>query len=316
MIQEIYQQPQVVQKCLERYDTLTLPLDSIEQIQILGCGTSLNASFIGQYWLEQLAGIPTRVRSSSEFLLAPLKQNSNTFTIAVTQSGETADTLAAIAQISSPKLAITNGWDSTITKQVEHTLYLDAGIEKSVAATKTFTAQLAVFYSLVLMLTKSNKLKDWLRQLPAQMETMLQREHQMINIAQSLKETGNLIILGSGIHYPIALEGALKLKEATYTHAEGYAAGEFLHGPIALLDEHIPTIALISKGESGNQVLKTVDQIQAKGGTVIPIYTPPMPEVLTPFLMVIPLQLLAYHLAIVRGIEVDRPRNITKFLGN
>jgi glucosamine--fructose-6-phosphate aminotransferase (isomerizing) len=166
------------------------------------------------------------------------------------------------------------------------------------------------------MLTKSNKLKDWLRQLPAQMETMLQREHQMINIAQSLKETGNLIILGSGIHYPIALEGALKLKEATYTHAEGYAAGEFLHGPIALLDEHIPTIALISKGESGNQVLKTVDQIQAKGGTVIPIYTPPMPEVLTPFLMVIPLQLLAYHLAIVRGIEVDRPRNITKFLGN
>lgn len=318
MIQEIYEQPKVVQHCLERYaSSIDVPLDRVEQIHILACGTSLNASLVGQYWLEQLAGIPTQVRSASEFLLSPLKQPANTLTIAVTQSGETADTLAAIDQVASPKIAITNGLDSKITKQVAQTLYTDAGAEKSVAATKTFTTQLAVFYSLALrfMGSKSPELRDWSEHLPVQLEKMLHQEPQIIEIAHSLKETRSLVILGSGMHYPIALEGALKLKEATYTHAEGYAAGEFLHGPIALLDEQIPAIALISEGKAGEQVLKSVDRIHAQGGKVIPLHTPPIPEALTPFLMIIPLQLLAYHLAIVRGIDVDRPRNITKFLG-
>jgi glucosamine--fructose-6-phosphate aminotransferase (isomerizing) len=208
---------------------------------------------------------------------------------------------------------------------VDHTLYANAGEEKSVAATKTFTAQLMLFYSLALTIAyQKQRLDDQqlellltqLHQLPKQIEIVLQQESNIAAIAQTLKNTRSLIVLGSGINASIAMEGALKLKEATYTHAEGYAAGEFLHGPIALLDDQIPVIAIATEAESGVRVMKTVDRIRANGGKVILFNPPPVLEILTPFLAIVPLQLLAYHLAIARNIDVDRPRNITKSLTN
>jgi glucosamine--fructose-6-phosphate aminotransferase (isomerizing) len=327
MLKEIYEQSDVIEQCLERYSPplTSVPLNNVDQIHILACGTSLNAGLIGQYWFEQLAGISTQVRSSSEFLSAPLLEMPNTLTIAVTQSGETADTIAAIKETKSSRLAITNGIDSTITKLVDHTLYANAGEEKSVAATKTFTAQLMLFYSLALTIAyQKQRLDDQqlellltqLHQLPKQIEIVLQQESNIAAIAQTLKNTRSLIVLGSGINASIAMEGALKLKEATYTHAEGYAAGEFLHGPIALLDDQIPVIAIATEAESGVRVMKTVDRIRANGGKVILFNPPPVLEILTPFLAIVPLQLLAYHLAIARNIDVDRPRNITKSLTN
>lgn len=327
MLKEIYEQPTVIKQCLEQYSPPLIPFSELDQIHILACGTSLNAGLVGQFWFEQLAGISTQVRSSSEFLSAPLLATPNTLTIAVTQSGETADTIAAIQaaiqKVQSLRCAITNGIDSTITKLVDHTLYTNAGEEKSVAATKTFTAQLMLFYQLALTIAhQTQRLSDeqlefriaQLHQLPQHIETALQQETEIAKIAQTLKNTRDLIILGSGVNYAIALEGSLKLKEATYTHAEGYAAGEFLHGTIALLDDQIPVMAIVTEGEAGERVLKSVDRVQASGGKVIEFHAPPVAEELTPFLTMIPLQLLAYHLAIARQIDVDRPRNITKSL--
>ncbi len=315
MLQEIYEQPDVIRACLERYRP-PIDLPGCDSIHILACGTSLNAGLVGQFLFEQMAGIPTHVRSASESLAAPLIETPNTLTIAVTQSGETLDTVLAIKKVQFSKIAITNAIDSTITKWVDQTFYTNAGVEKSVAATKTFTAQLIVFHCLALTLAmrKNQRCDDWhsLEQMPSLIQAVLQQEAQIIETARSLEPTRSLILLGSGINYPIALEGALKLKEATYTHAEGYAAGEFLHGSIALLDEHIPTIALL--GNRNAQVMKAIDRIQANGNQVISFDSPPVPEQLSPILTIVRLQLLAYHLAILRGIDVDRPRNITKSL--
>lgn len=318
MLKEIHEQPDVIRNQLDR----VIPIESCDRINILACGTSLNAGLIGQFLFEQIAKIPTQVRSSSESLSAPLLETPNTITIAITQSGETADTIAALQQVQTRCIAITNGIDSKITTQVDETIYTNAGEEKSVAATKTFTAQLVIFYKLAFQFAHQNqKLSDRafashlesLQQVPQQIEKFLQ-DNTIAEIAKTLKETRNLIILGTGINTAIALEGALKLKEATYTHAEGYAAGEFLHGSIAVLDSQIPTLAIVT--EDDTRMRKTIDRIRANGNRVIDFPTRSIPELFSPFLTIIPLQLLAYHLAILRGIDVDRPRNITKSLTN
>ncbi|MGG6265107.1 SIS domain-containing protein [Leptolyngbya sp. AN03gr2] len=300
MLKEIHEQPEVIRRLLDR----SLSVGKFDRINILACGTSLNAGLIGQFLFEQVAKVPTQVRSSSESIFAPMIETPNTLTIAITQSGETADTIAALKTVQSKRIAITNGINSTITKLVDQTIYTNAGEEKSVAATKTFTAQLVILYQLAFQL--ANQEAQWLQEIPQQIEAIL-KENTIAQIAKSLENTRDLILIGRGINTAIALEGALKLKEATYTHAEGYAAGEFLHGPIALLDPQIPTIAI------GN-VKKTIDRIRANGNPVIEIPTPAIPELFTPFLTIIPLQLLAYELAILRKIDVDRPRNITKSL--
>lgn len=302
MLKEIHEQPDVIRRLLDR--TISIPVRTVDRINILACGTSLHAGLIGQFLFEQVAKIPTQVRSSSESLFAPMLETPNTLTIAITQSGETADTIAALKTVQSKRIAITNGIDSTITKLVDQTIYTDAGEEKSAAATKTFTAQLVILYQLAFELAQ--KQLPELHHIPQQIEAIL-KDNTIAQVAKSLEDARNLIVIGSGINTAIALEGALKLKEATYTHAEGYAAGEFLHGPIALLDPQIPTIAI------GN-VRKTVDRIRANQNSVIETPTPAIPELFTPFLTVIPLQLLAYELAILRKIDVDRPRNITKSL--
>ncbi|GAP94875.1 SIS domain-containing protein [Leptolyngbya sp. NIES-2104] len=302
MLKEIHEQPDVIRELLDR--SISIAFEKVDHINILACGTSLHAGLIGQFLFEQVAKIPTQVRSSSESRFAPLLETSNTLTISITQSGETADTIAALKTVQSKQIAITNGIDSTITKLVDQTIYTNAGEEKSVAATKTFTAQLVILYQLAFELAQKQLTE--LRLIPQQIEAIL-RNNTIAEIAKTLENTRDLIVIGSGINTAIALEGALKLKEATYTHAEGYAAGEFLHGPIALLDSQIPTIAIGNVG-------KTLDRIRANQTPVIEIPTPAIPELFSPFLTVIPLQLLAYELAILRKIDVDRPRNITKSL--
>ncbi|MBD2075547.1 isomerizing glutamine--fructose-6-phosphate transaminase [Phormidium sp. FACHB-592] len=371
MLKEIYEQPDVVRQCLAAYlkpgwdsdqdaslssnpFNLALPDElfaTVSEIQLVACGTSRHASLVAQYWFEQLAGIPTRVRSASEFVSAPFPLARNTLTIAVTQSGETADTLAAIAAAkrrSSPAesslqswlLGITNQSESSLTKAVDYTLPTLAGTEVGVAATKTFMAQLVVFCCLALEFAFRRQALSpqqlaptiaALRSLPDQIETTLQHQHEPIQtIAQTFANVKDCIVLGRGINHAIALEGALKLKETTYIHAEGYAGGEFMHGPIALLDATVPVIAIAPAGSVYDSMLANTEKAKANGAPLIgittvtepadrtvfahPLTVPAIDELLSPFLTVVPLQLLAYTIAVQRGLDVDRPRNITKTL--
>ncbi|WP_421657660.1 SIS domain-containing protein [Leptothermofonsia sp. ETS-13] len=361
MLKEIYEQPEVLQTCLSHYLSEDHPLSSssaysfipsnLSQIHILGSGTSRHAGLVAQYWLEQVAGIPTRVRSASEFLSAPLPLVANTLTIAITQSGETSDTLAAarqqknysrLADTSTCQLiGITNQSESSLARTVDHILPILAGNEIGVAATKTFTTQLAVLACLTVHLAhcfktisqeRSHQLITELQYLPAKIASVLEQQQDIIQeIAQKLALAKHCIVLGQGVNRAIALEGALKLKETTYIHAEGYAAGEFLHGPVALLEPNIPVIAIVMPDQSYEQVINTVRKVKFHNVPVIGITATTIPsaalqildhqitlpttdELLSPFLTIVPLQLLAYYTAVQRGLDVDRPRNITKTL--
>jgi glutamine---fructose-6-phosphate transaminase (isomerizing) len=373
MLKEIYEQPGVVRTCLEAYlnsdwslnaDDQTLPqafqspiqlgiplsvYENLEQIQILACGTSWHASLVGKYLLEQLAGIPTMVQYASEFRYAPAPITANTLTIGVTQSGETADTLAALEmeqkrrsellpQYQARLLGITNRPESSLGILVPNIIDTHAGIEIGVAATKTFVTQLIAFYCLALDLawqrqtlptSRIEEIVVGLRQLPAQIELVLESQERYIEeLAHNFAETQDFIFLGRGINFPIALEGALKLKEISYIHAEGYPAGEMKHGPIALLDAKVPVVAIAMPGSVYEKVLSNAQEAKARDARLIgvtPINDPeaaetfddllPVPaveELLSPILTVIPLQLLAYHIAARRGLDVDQPRNLAK----
>lgn len=358
MLQEIYQQPDVIQTCLHAYwhnqtsALLThLPAAPPQAIQIIASGTSRHAGLIAQVWLEQLAGIPTRVRSGSAFLTAPLPLTPNTFTLGVTQSGETADTLQALKwerarrsrhphDLQPYLIGITNQATSSLAKEVDVLLPTLAGVEVGVAATKTFTTQLVVLLGLALHWAKQQQviapdrfqqLTTALHQLPEQMRQILQQADDIQALAAPLVKAQSCIVLGSGINHAIALEGALKLKETTYLHAEGDAAGEFLHGPIALLDETIPVIAIAPADTTHPAMLATMSKIKSHRSPLIGIVStkqaaataslcdaqirlPVVDELLSPLLTVIPLQLLAYTIAVSRGLDVDRPRHITKTL--
>ncbi len=366
MLKEIYEQPGVVRTCLETYlndnwdsgdaaqspINLSLPPElyaDLEQIQILACGTSWHAGLVGKYLLEQLAGIPTIVQYASEFRYAPAPLTANTLTIGVTQSGETADTLAALEMEKRrrfgqlPKyeprlLGITNRPESSLTQLVDQIIDTHAGIEIGVAATKTFVSQLMAFYCLAVDLawrrqtvtaTRLEEILAGLRQLPAQIELILESQERYIEeLAHNFAETQDFIFLGRGINFPIALEGALKLKEISYIHAEGYPAGEMKHGPIALLDAKVPVVAIAMPGTVYEKVLSNAQEAKARDARLIGV-TPmndqeaaetfddllPVPvveELLSPILSVIPLQLLAYHIAARRGLDVDQPRNLAK----
>jgi glucosamine--fructose-6-phosphate aminotransferase (isomerizing) len=373
MLKEIYEQPGVVRTCLEAYLNsdwnlnagdqtlpqafqspiqLGIPLslyENLEQIQILACGTSWHASLVGKYLLEQLAGIPTMVQYASEFRYAPAPITPNTLTIGVTQSGETADTLAALEmeqqrrsellpQYQARLLGITNRSESSLGILVPNIIETHAGIEIGVAATKTFVTQLIAFYCLALDLawqrqtlpaSRIEEILVGLRQLPAQIELVLESQERYIEeLAHNFAETQDFIFLGRGINFPIALEGALKLKEISYIHAEGYPAGEMKHGPIALLDAKVPVVAIAMPGSVYEKVLSNAQEAKARDARLIgvtPINDPeaaetfddllPVPaveELLSPILTVIPLQLLAYHIAARRGLDVDQPRNLAK----
>jgi len=365
MLKEIYEQPGVVRTCLEAYLVpdwtptlaqspirLNLPVDlyaDLQQIQIVACGTSWHAGLVGKYLLEQLTGIPTQVQYASEFRYAPSPLTANTLTIGVTQSGETADTLAALEMelrrradrepaYQARLLGITNRPESSLGHLVPHIIDTQAGIEIGVAATKTFVAQLMAFYFLALDLAyyrktlsdqQFEKILDDLRQLPAEIELILESQERYIEeLAHEFVDTQDFIFLGRGINFPIALEGALKLKEISYIHAEGYPAGEMKHGPIALLDSKVPVVTIAVPGTVFEKVLSNAQEARARDArligvtpmdeqeaedtfdTLIPV--PHVDELLSPMVTVIPMQLLAYHIAALRGLDVDQPRNLAK----
>ena len=369
MLKEIYEQPGVVRACLEAYfdpdwtaaDALNqspvklgLPdslLAELTHIQIFACGTSWHAALVGKYLLEQLAGILTSVHYASEYRYSPSPITPSTLTIGVTQSGETADTLAALAMekdrrsafavgsgLEAKLLGITNRPESSLGHLVPNIIETHAGIEIGVAATKTFVAQVMAFYALAIDLTCRRQAKSpealeqllgGLRQLPAQIEIILESQERYIEeLAHDFAETQDFIFLGRGINFPIALEGALKLKEISYIHAEGYPAGEMKHGPIALLDAKVPVVTIAMPGLVFEKVLSNAQEARARDArligvtpmdeqdaaetfdTLIPV--PHVDEILSPILTVIPLQLLAYHIAARRGLDVDQPRNLAK----
>ncbi|MEH2295643.1 glutamine--fructose-6-phosphate transaminase (isomerizing) [Nostoc sp.] len=363
MLKEIHEQPGVVRASLEAYFNnlgessespinLGLPADlynDLEQIQIVACGTSWHAALIGKYLLEQLAGISTQVHYASEYRYAPSPVTANTLIIGVTQSGETADTLAALAmekerrQGKEPKyqarlLGITNRPESSLGHLVSHIISTLAGIEIGVAATKTFTAQLMAFYALALDLAARRqtvskdileKIINGLRQIPKEIEATLETQERLTEqLAHEFAETQDFIFLGRGINFPIALEGALKLKEISYIHAEGYPAGEMKHGPIALLDAKVPVVAIAIPGSVYEKVISNAQEAKARDsrligvtpvndGEVAEIFNDLLPishvdELLSPLLTVVPLQLFAYHIAARRGLDVDQPRNLAK----
>jgi glucosamine--fructose-6-phosphate aminotransferase (isomerizing) len=370
MLKEIYEQPGVVRACLESYlnpdwqpeaknspINLGLPEElyaDLEQIQVVACGTSWHAGLVGKYLLEQVAGMPTMVQYASEFRYAPSPMTPNTLSIGVTQSGETADTLAALSMEKERReaycknsdrscfqprlLGITNRPESTLGQMVPHIINTHAGIEIGVAATKTFVAQLMAFYCLALDLAyrrqtlspaKIEQILSGLRQLPAEIEVILESQERYVeNLVHELAETQDFIFLGRGINFPIALEGALKLKEISYIHAEGYPAGEMKHGPIALLDAKVPVVAIAMPGTVYDKVLSNAQEAKARDARLIGVTpmndaeaadtfddlipVPAVDELLSPILTVIPLQLLAYQIAAHRGLDVDQPRNLAK----
>jgi glutamine---fructose-6-phosphate transaminase (isomerizing) len=369
MLKEIYEQPAVVRTSLDTYlnpnwhaeenpdySPVNLGLtpnltDNLEHIQILACGTSWHAALIGKYLLEQVAGIPTTVDYASEFRYAPKPIIANTLTIGVTQSGETADTIAALEaerarradlapQFQAKLLAITNRAESTIAQICDRIIDTHAGIEIGVAATKTFVAQTMGFYFLSLDLAYRRQsipnsqiaaIMDGLRHIPSQIETILETQAAAIEeLAHHFtNETEDFIFIGRGINFPIALEGALKLKEISYIHAEAYPAGEMKHGPIALLDHKVPVVAVAMPGNVYDKVISNAQEAKARDARLIGVTTamnateaahtfddiltvPEADELISPVLAVIPLQMLSYHIAAIKGLDVDQPRNLAK----
>jgi glucosamine--fructose-6-phosphate aminotransferase (isomerizing) len=364
MLKEIHEQPETAALWMARHlpadsqgRLVALPLDEavyedVERIQILACGTSRHAAQVGAYLLEQLAGIPTSVFYASEFRYAPPPLGPRTLTIGVTQSGETADTLAALAMerdrrqlVADPAFAprllgITNRPESSLARMVPHLLDIGAGIEVGVAATKTFMGQLLAFYGLALAFAERlgggplaggpgqlRRLAAELRALPELLQQLVSDLDQRCeSLAHLFADTQDVIFLGRGINYPIALEGALKLKEISYIHAEGYPAGEMKHGPIALLDARVPVVSIAMPGTVFDKVLSNAQEAKARDAQLIGVApegpdtglfdvllpVPQVDELLSPLLTVIPMQLLSYHIAAHRGLDVDQPRNLAK----
>jgi glutamine---fructose-6-phosphate transaminase (isomerizing) len=365
MLKEIHEQPETAALWVARHlpetsgtgPLVALPLDEsvyegVQRIQILACGTSRHAAQVGAYLLEQLAGIPTRVFYASEFRYSPPPLAPHTLTIGVTQSGETADTLAALAMeqercraLADPAftprlLGVTNRPESSLGRLVDHILDIGAGIEVGVAATKTFLGQLLAFYGLALAFAERRgggatgpgpeqlrALAAALRQLPEQLRNLVDdHDRRCEQLAHLFADTQDVIFLGRGINFPIALEGALKLKEISYIHAEGYPAGEMKHGPIALLDARVPVVSIAVPGTVFDKVLSNAQEAKARDAqligvapdcpdaelfdTLLPV--PVVDELLSPLLTVIPMQLLSYHIAAHRGLDVDQPRNLAK----
>ncbi|HKI10939.1 MAG TPA: glutamine--fructose-6-phosphate transaminase (isomerizing), partial [Candidatus Acidoferrum sp.] len=320
-----------------------------EKVRIVACGTSWHAALAGKFMIERLARIPVEVDYGSEFRYRDPILDSKTLTVCISQSGETADTLAAqreAKQKGSPTLAICNVMGSMITREAAGTILTHAGPEIGVASTKAFTSQLA---SLVLLASYLGQLRGKLSpetarhlmleftRIPHKIETILQADEKGFyeNLARQFFRHTDFLYLGRGVHYPIALEGALKLKEISYIHAEGYPSGEMKHGPNALIDENLPVVVLATRDDSDpasmtlyEKSISNIKEVKARDGIVISVVTegdhlareasdhiielPPAPELLATMLEIVPLQLLAYHIAIRRGCDVDQPRNLAK----
>jgi glucosamine--fructose-6-phosphate aminotransferase (isomerizing) len=362
MQKEIFEQPRAVRDTLLgriSQDSGKIFLDEMQiseqqfrefqQVRIVACGTSWHAGLAGKFMIERLARLQVEVDYGSEFRYRDPILDSKTLTVCISQSGETADTLAAQREAKtkgSPTLAICNVMGSMITREAAGTVITHAGPEIGVASTKAFTAQLAALLLLASYLgqirgklepSAAVKLMQEFTRIPHKMETILLADASGFYeiLARQFFRYTDFLYLGRGIHYPIALEGALKLKEISYIHAEGYPAGEMKHGPNALIDENLPVVVLATRDDSDpesvtryEKSVSNIQEVKARDGIVISIVTekdrlareasdhiielPPAPEILAPLLEIIPLQLLAYHIAVRRGCDVDQPRNLAK----
>lgn len=353
MLKEIFEQPRSIMDCMRgRLDSSTgrlvlgglreyvNKLVNADRILIVACGTSWHAGLVAEYFFEEFCRIPVEVEYASEFRYRNPVIREGDVVIAISQSGETADTLAAIEQAKSKGAVIfgvCNVVGSSIPRLTHAGAYTHAGPEIGVASTKAFTAQLTVLYMIALIVAvrkgtiaeqKYRELLVEMENLPRKVEKTLKLNAQVQMIADELKDVHNFIYLGRGYNFPVALEGALKLKEISYIHAEGYPAAEMKHGPIALIDEEMPVVFIATKDSSYEKVVSNIQEVKARKGRVISIVTegdthipkmsdyvievPSTLDPLTPLISVIPLQLLAYHIAVMRGCNVDQPRNLAK----
>jgi len=352
MLKEIFEQPSAIRNTiqgrLQPDDIVDLlqevkPLEafrSAQRVIIAACGTSLHAGLLGKFMLEGLADIPVEVDYASEFRYRRPIVNASTPIIAITQSGETADTLGALQyarQKGAFSLSICNVVGSMAARQSDSVLYTKAGPEIGVASTKAFTTQVVTLYLLALFLARVRRtITDeeirqrtiMLKRVPDQMEQILERSDEIAKLADILVPRSNALYLGRGVNYPIALEGALKLKEISYIHAEGYPAGEMKHGPIALIDPQMPVVVVAPQDSLYPKTLSNLEEVKARGGIVIAVASehdrdissvadhviriPKTDSFLNPLLAVLPLQLLAYYTAVRRGCDVDKPRNLAK----
>ena len=353
MLKEIMEQPQAVASVLRnRVDfqegLIDLPelgyslqeLKDIKRVILIGCGTSLHAAQVGRYLFEQLAGLPAEAEAASEFRYRDPIIDSDTLVVAIAQSGETADTVAAMQMVREKGgrlVTICNVEGSQTTRLAEATLYMGSGTEIGVASTKTYTAALTLLSLFAGYLGQSRgflssedtrRLVDQLAKCPRLMGDMLADTSVYQRLARRFSSYNYFLFLGRGINAPIALEGALKLKEISYIHAEGYPAGEMKHGPIALIDHEMATLALAPNGSLYDKMVNNILEVKARDGVVVAVVTegnqelvdqvdellfiPEIDELLTPILATVPLQLLAYHIAVLRGCDVDQPRNLAK----
>ncbi|MEX2139978.1 MAG: glutamine--fructose-6-phosphate transaminase (isomerizing) [Pirellulales bacterium] len=352
MLKEICEQPETLQNAMRGrlspeeatavFGGLNLTpqqLRSINRIVLTACGTSWHAALVGEYLIEEFARIPVEVEYASELRYRNPPLDRDTLLFAITQSGETADTLAALREMKRkghPTLAICNTVGSTIAQEADGGIYLHAGPEIGVASTKAFTSQCLTLAMLALYLGRLRHLSygaglriiEQIRQLPDKVARALKCNDEVRRIAQKYYDCRNFLYLGRQYNFPVALEGALKLKEISYLHAEGYPAAEMKHGPIALVDESTPTVFVIPHGLVYDKVMSNLEEIKARGGPVIAVIceedtrvaeladdvitVPTVDDFLQPIVTVIPLQLLAYHIAVLRGCDVDKPRNLAK----
>lgn len=327
---------------IPRLGGLNLQYDELREIKrviITACGTSWHAALIGEYIIEELARVPVEVEYASEFRYRSPIFDDHTILLAISQSGETADTLAALREAKKhgvTGLGLVNVVGSTIARETDGGVYIHAGPEIGVASTKAFTSQVMTLSLVATLLGRMRHLSvqqgqeilDFIQKIPDQVETILQAEEQIKEIATQYYQANNFLYLGRGINFPVALEGALKLKEISYIHAEGYPAAEMKHGPIALIDENMPVVVIALKDSVYDKVMSNISEVRARNGSVIAvategdteiadrvnhvIYIPETFRLLTPLLSIIPLQLLAYHIAVMRGCPVDQPRNLAK----
>lgn len=351
MMKEINEQPETVSNAFRGrilLETGNVKLDglgftnddfkNIKKIVFIACGTSWHAALIGEYLIEEYARIPVEVQYASEFRYRKPILREGDYVFAITQSGETADTLAALREAKARGvrvLGITNVVGSTIARESDAGVYIHAGPEIGVASTKAFTSQITVLILLTVLLSRRRDmtaeegraiLSD-LMNIPAHIETIL-KDKSIEEIAELYKDKNNALYLGRGVQFPVALEGALKLKEISYVHAEGYPAAEMKHGPIALIDENMPVIFIAVKDEVYNKIISNIEEVKARKGKIIAIATegdteikkyadhvifiPDTHRTLSPLLTVVPLQLFSYYMAVKRGCDVDQPRNLAK----
>jgi glutamine---fructose-6-phosphate transaminase (isomerizing) len=334
MLKEIHEQPEVVKNTLMEYpeiEKVAGNFSDFRRVCFVACGTSYHASLVGKYLFETLLGIPTDVILSSEFIFSEPALDAETLVIFISQSGETADTLRAlkVANKKSETLVIVNVLGSTATREANHVIYSRAGPEIGVAATKTYVSQLICIYLLVIALNGDKKLLDQLKKVPDHMKSAIENEELIIEIAKKYKDATDFFFIGRGFSYPTALEGSLKLKEITYIHGEGYAAGELKHGPLALIDDDVPVLAVVPPGKSHDKTLSNIEEVKARGASVIAVgsaddsvlkseshdfigFKGEINEIISPIPYVVPLQLLSYHISVERGIDPDKPKNLAK----